>query len=247
MEIVQTEDFTVEIYEIIENTNSQSGIYCIYNIVSGKQYIGSAINFSQRIRNHKSQLSKIKHHNAHMQSAWNNYGDDSFIFLIVEYCSIENLIKREQFWLEQFDFSKQLYNICPTAGSHLGMKRSDKSRKKMSESQKGRVVSEKTRLKLSEANNGRKHTEEHKRKCSEARIGRKCTEETRKKISEANKGRVMSEETKLKLLEANKGRKLTEEHKNKLSQLRKGRKFSEEHKRKMSESAKKRCLRGKNQ
>lgn len=186
MEFVQVENFNVDIYEVIENTNSESGIYCIYNIVSGKQYIGSAVNFNQRMYNHKSRLNKGKHHNMHMQSAWMKYGNDSFIFLIIEYCSIENLIIREQFWLDQFDFNKQLYNACPVAGSHLGCKRSEETRKKMSEAQKGRVTSEETKLKLSEANKGKKHTEEHKRKCAETRTGTKRSEETRKKISESN-------------------------------------------------------------
>lgn len=60
------------------------------------------------------------------------------------------MIKREQFWIDSFDFKEELYNLNPTAGSSLGCKYSEETRKRMSESKKN--ISDETRQKISEAN-----------------------------------------------------------------------------------------------
>jgi hypothetical protein len=82
---------------------------------------------------------------------------------------------------------------------HKGSKRSEESKRKMSESQKGHLVSEETRRKLSEAHKGKVLSEECKRKISEAAKGRFHSEEAKKKMSESHKGKVMSEESKRKM------------------------------------------------
>jgi predicted RND superfamily exporter protein len=78
--------------------------------------------------------------------------------------------------------------------SKIGFKFSDKSKKKMSESQKG---------KTGEKNSfyGRKHTEDSKKKMSESAKKRKVTEETRKKMSKSRQGRKHTEESKKKMSE----------------------------------------------
>lgn len=72
------------------------------------------------------------------------------------------------------------------SSSHIGKKFSEESRKKMSEAKKN--MSEKTKRKLSEANRGKKHTDETKRKMSLWHTGKKFSEESRRRMSEANKG-----------------------------------------------------------
>jgi len=72
---------------------------------------------------------------------------------------------------------------------HKGKKRSEETRKKMSEAKKGGFSAE------------------HRRKLSEAKKGKKRSEETRRKISESKKGRVPTEESRNKMSEAMKGRK----------------------------------------
>ena len=78
--------------------------------------------------------------------------------------------------------------------SKIGFRYSDKSKKKMSESQKG---------KIGEKNSfyGRKHTEDSKNKMSESAKKRKVTEETRKKMSKSRQGRKHTEESKKKMSE----------------------------------------------
>ena len=263
----------MELFDTIEKATTHSGIYCVFNIVSGKQYIGSAVNMSDRIRRHKGLLRRRKHHSVHLQNAWDKYGEENFIFLVIEYVDIENLIEREQYFIDLFDF-EELYNICPTAGSHLGRKCSDETKKKLSEAHKGKVISEEQRRQISTANKGKVFSEEHKRKLkckivseetrkkiSESRKGyvpsaetrhklsearSRMSDETRRKISEGNKGKKRSEETRKKISEVNKGRVLTEEQRRKSSEAHKGKKLSDEARKKMSEAQNKRRLREKN-
>jgi len=91
----------------------------------------------------------------------------------------------------------------------------EETRRKISESKKGKKRSKETCEKMSLARKGKpnlalrgkKLSEEHKRKLSEAHKGKKLSEETRRKISLVHKGRKCSEETRRKMSEAQKGEK----------------------------------------
>lgn len=85
-----------------------SGIYCIINIKNSKRYIGSSKNIRQRLWSHRSKLRKSKHDNAHLQSAWNKYGEQSFDYYILEVCDERILLKREQWYINTI---KPEYNI----------------------------------------------------------------------------------------------------------------------------------------
>lgn len=69
---------------------------------------------------------------------------------------------------------------------------SEETKKKISESQKGKKMSEETRRKMSESQKGKKMSEETRRKLSESHKGKHPSEEHRKKISEALKGNTNS-------------------------------------------------------
>jgi group I intron endonuclease len=215
----------------------KSGIYLIKNIVNNKVYVGSAVNINNRWREHKHRLKKGKHHSKHLQCAWDKYGEENFKFEIIE--EVQNplhLLAYEQVYLDYYKSYEddRGYNICKVAGSILGVKLSEETKKKMRETRKN--ISEETRQKLREANIGRKHSEETKQKIREKKTGKKFSEETRQKISEGNKGKKYSEEAKNKISKANKGRKHSEETKQKLREAKKGRKFSEQHKQKLREA-----------
>lgn len=161
-------------FEAHENvSNNRSGIYAIVNLANNKLYIGSAVRLKQRKNLHLSQLRKNKHHSKKLQHTYNKWGEVYFVFKVVEYCERNELIEREQFWISQFDFDTQLYNLNPTAGSQLGYKHSEESRKKMSIAQKGKIFSDETREKISGACKGRIVSEE----------GRKNIKEAQKKVA----------------------------------------------------------------
>ena len=111
-----------------------------------------------------------------------------------------------------------------------GTKASEETRKKMSESQKGK-----------HSGPHRPLTKEEKRHISEIMKGREISEETRKKISESSKGKIISQEQREKISKALKGRKQDPEVSKKIIETKKKNgtlAFSEEHKRKLSESHK---------
>jgi excinuclease UvrABC nuclease subunit len=111
------------------------GIYFIKNILTNDLYIGSAVNLRKRSQKHIRELNYNRHHSIILQNSWNKNGSKEFVFEVLEMVyNKENLLIREQFYL---DTLKPRYNICPNAGSHLGKKASEETRKKMSESKKG--------------------------------------------------------------------------------------------------------------
>lgn len=151
------------------------GIYIVHNRKNGNFYIGSTVNLRQRWRQHLWGLANNQHHNPHLQSAWNKYGATSFEFLVVEVVkTTSNILLREQAWIDKFDASnnKACYNICQRASSQLGCKRSDETKRKLSEANKGKSVSDATKLKLRNAKLGKKLAPEHIAKVRAARLGK---------------------------------------------------------------------------
>lgn len=201
------------------------GLCCIYkitNIQTTKVYIGSAVNFRSRLSTHKTQLKENKHHSIHLQRAWNKYGEYSFTFSLIEFVKDKTkLLEREQFWLDVYQSAHRDYgyNISPTAGSSLGVKRSPEVIKRVSEAHKGIRLSDEAKQKLSKHWKGHIKSEETRRKLSEANKGKKMSEESRRKMSEAMKGRVVKPETIAKILKTRKekGIRPSEETKKKMS------------------------------
>ena len=159
----------------------ESGIYQITNAVTGAKYIGSAVQFYRRWRKHYTELCNGTHHCSHLQRAWNKYGDTAFVWDILEYAPVDMLIEREQFWLNQLFCGEESlrYNLTPTAGSNLGVKRSEETKKKMSDKAKLR------------GDNGLQRDEEWRRKVSEANrknAKSRCDQEMRDKVSQLKKG-----------------------------------------------------------
>ncbi len=85
-----------------------SGIYCIENITNHKTYIGSSKNIYQRLLKHFALLRHNKHQNAHLQSAWNKYGESSFRWFILELCDSVELTEKGQYCIDLFGAE---YNI----------------------------------------------------------------------------------------------------------------------------------------
>lgn len=220
---------------------NKSGIYKITCLVNNKIYVGSAVNLSKRKNDHFETLSKNIHKNRHLQNAFKKHGNDNFVFEILEIVEDKKeLIVREQYWIDKtkcFD-NKIGFNICQLAGSALGVKHSEATRKKRSLLNKGnkfnlgKKASEETLQKLSAAQKGNKSS-----------VGRVLTEETKNKISKSNKGRISptlglkySEESRKKMSEARIGKKLSEETKNKMRVAKTGIVMSEATKEKISKS-----------
>lgn len=73
------------------------GIYVIRCIFEDKVYIGSSVDINRRWTEHRSKLNTQKHANKQLQEDWDCYGDESFIFEVIE--ETTELIKAEQRYL----------------------------------------------------------------------------------------------------------------------------------------------------
>lgn len=67
-----------------------------------------------------------------INKALNKHKHSNFTLEILEYCEKENVITREQYYLDLFAESPK-YNILPIAGSSLGYKHSEETLIKMRE------------------------------------------------------------------------------------------------------------------
>jgi group I intron endonuclease len=138
-----------------------AGIYQIRNKDNGNRYIGSSINIDKRFREHKCALKYNKHHNSHLQRAYNKYSISSFSFEILEYCSEDELLKREDCWRATYN-SNILYDMELISGRpNKGRIFSQASKKRMSDAQK------KYNKKYGSHNKGLKRSMEMKQKLSE--------------------------------------------------------------------------------
>ena len=138
----------------IEDNRGKSGIYRFTHISSGKTYVGSSINLGRRLTSYYSFLYINAQKSSLICRALLKYGYSCFSIEILEYCEKENLLVREQYYL---DLLKPDYNILTKAGSSLGFKHSEdtiakfRARRHTKETLgkfKSRVLSEESRKKI---------------------------------------------------------------------------------------------------
>lgn len=136
----------------------KSGIYKLINLITNKSYIGSAVNLQNRFSAHIRLLRRNRHVNKYLQNSYNKHKEKNFKFEILENCNINNLLEREQYYLDlykTYNIDKG-YNILPKAGSKLGYKLTEETKRKISQSNKGRIISKEARVKTSKSLMGRK-------------------------------------------------------------------------------------------
>lgn len=89
-----------------------SGIYKITNTITNEFYIGASSNIYRRWQAHKNRYKNIlsKEYNKKLYSSMRHYGINSFKFEILEECPVDNLFKREQFFIESLNAYELGYN-----------------------------------------------------------------------------------------------------------------------------------------
>jgi group I intron endonuclease len=149
-------------------------------------YVGSAIKLSRRLKEYIYLLNKNRHTSIKLQNHFNKYGEEDLVFIILERCEKENLIQREQYYIDVLD---PWFNVSPVAGSTLGLKVSEE----------GRQNNRKAKL-------GLKHSQEHNNnKIAMAQIGennsffnKHHSEESNEKRREWNRLHPITKETREK-------------------------------------------------
>ena len=146
-------------------------IYCIRNKINGKQYIGRTNDFHRRYIEHFGKKDSC----TILRKAFNKYGKENFeMFPIISFLAsnqklLDELLNMlEKYYIQKFNTYKNGYNA--TLGG---------------EGNSGWVISEETRKKRSNSLKGKTFSEERKTKCRIARLGKPHTEETKKAIRKA--------------------------------------------------------------
>lgn len=184
-------------------------IYKIRNLLDNKFYVGSTTNTRERFRTHRNKLRGNRHHCAHLQAAWNKYGEDVFKFEVIQIIpDNESLQVAEDVWLQEWVGKPECYNHGRRSGApwrgcepeqhpNYGKLRSDETK----------LLIKKARAAQPCPRTGTKHTEETKELIrqkklanpSRAWLGKTRDEATRKKIGDSQRGvkkapRVYTEE-----------------------------------------------------
>jgi len=119
-----------------------AGVYYIVNKINGKFYIGSSWSIYRRWKAHRTTYRRGDGNNAHLQAAWNKYGEDNFEFKLVKQCSDEDVYKEEQLQLDEHYGKDYCYNLDSVARrdinsrykSSVSRKQTDVEKAKRSES-----------------------------------------------------------------------------------------------------------------
>src|SRR5260221_4464131 len=203
-----------------------SSIYKITCTANKRIYIGSAVNLRKRKSEHLSCLQQNKHGNPYMQNAWNKYGEQSFIFEVLEFVLPISRLAREQYWLNKLKpFGRKGFNIArDTVAFSRGIKQTPEHIEKRRQAKLGQVCMPKTREKLRLANLGKKLSSKTCEKMGQSRRGGKQSPEAIENMRQAQGTPEMRENRRQSQL----GRKRSPEEIEKSRQARTGIKRSPE-------------------
>ena len=186
---------------------SDSVVYAIQH-VSGKQYVGSTARWKRRRAEHLGSLRSGRHCNKHLQAAWAKHGEAEFSFVVLEVVpDAEDLLRREQHWMDHLRAVEDGYNLCVEAGSRRGVPHSQEHRARISEAKQGHRHSDETKAHIRAARAAQTMRPEAMAKTHAANRGKPRSADTRAKIAASHAGKKLSEATKAKLVAANLGRK----------------------------------------
>lgn len=142
---------------LIDNKN-KSGIYRWTNNLNGKTYVGSGVDLAKRLRSYFNE-KELNRNPRPILDALLKYGQNSFTLEILEYTSREEVIEREQFYL---NLLVPEYNVLNYAYSLLGFKHSQETLEKL----KSKVISAEHKDLLSSVHKGKTVSSETKDKLS---------------------------------------------------------------------------------
>ena len=161
------------------------GIYKITS-PSDKVYIGQSIDIERRFRHYKRMVCKeqIKIFNSMLK-----YGVDAHIFEVLELCDTKDLNNRERYYQDLYDSVANGLNLLYVKSEHFNGGHSEESKKKISDSLKGKTFTDEHKYKIGLSNSRRVLSSETIEKHRVNGLGKKASPETKKKMSESQKKR----------------------------------------------------------
>ena len=174
-----------------------TGIYIFKNTKEKKCYIGQSSDLERR---------KYQHYHSSLKDDFHldlRENSNDFEYKVLQECLVKELDDLELMWMNWYQnegwelYNKHNYKKFNQRGKH----RSEETRKKISEANKGKLIGEnhpmygkhfhhskEAKKKISEAGKGREPWNKGKTGPEPWNKGKKASEETRKKMSESHKG-----------------------------------------------------------
>ena len=174
--------------EIHKCDKGKCGIYCIKNKINKKVYVGKAKDIYNRMIAHRYNLrKKSKDENRHLINAWHKYGENVFVYTIIEEFDFneQKLREREDYWIVKLDATNR-----------------EKGYNLRRDSSTGCLVLEETRKLKSEISMGENNPN----------YGNKWTDEKKEKMSKLKKEQYANGEVKYNPESSKKGAQVRNKH-----------------------------------
>lgn len=83
------------------SANKLCGIYLVTCVPNGRRYVGQSTNIYSRWRGHLCSMRNRHGKNTLMENCFHKYGEDSFVFEILELCDEDELVRCEEHWISK--------------------------------------------------------------------------------------------------------------------------------------------------
>lgn len=179
------------------------GIYKITS-PSGRIYIGQSIDIKRRFRYYNNLKCKEQ---PKLYNSFLKYGVEAHKFEIIELCMQKYLNNMERYYQEKYDTVNNGLNLLYVKSDHFNGNHSEESKKKISQTLKGRPIHENTKAALLLSNKTRILSAESIERFRKASTGKKFTQESKDKMSKARLGKKHSQETVQKKIDSSPNKK----------------------------------------
>lgn len=193
-------------------------VYKHENLINGKVYIGiTSLDVQKRWENGNGYSKQPLFWRAIQKYGWHSFSHE----VLCDGLTKEEADQKEIEFISAYQSNNPQHGYNIQSGGSTYGKHSEETRRKISESNMGKVITHEQRQRISNTLKGRKLSATHRARISESMRGegaywygkvsptkgRKAPPDELKRRSEAHKGKVVSEETRRKISESLKGEK----------------------------------------